>query len=877
MHNKESASIHTQTALLNSLILEWEIEIQNKKNLIIPISPQQVLRIPIAHYSQLGRHQYRGKFFINDAEIDFHEALELLIGKIAREKNISKENTIDFIQRVKDSESNITQILERRGLELNQLPQNFITAEQMLFAGHSLHPTPKGREEFNEWDFIHYSPETKGEFSLSWFEVSSEIFYEKQSRFFNDKEWLFKLFQNDLPGTTIAPGWLPFPMHPWQEKFILELTEIKDYILEGKIRKIGSAKNKWTPTSSLRTLYFKDSEYMLKFSMNVKLTNSIRHLLTRELDRGLQVHEVFNHPKGLEYSAQFPEFSVIHEPVYAGLKGHDGTPLKETLFLARFNPFRKEETAFVLAALTQNHTTFSEAPLTKIIHSLADQENLEVKAAGFLWFKEFLRVAIRPLILAQANFGFLLGSHQQNMIIGLDNFRPVRSYFRDCNGTGFSHLGKNNFSSEIELITEMNGNILPQEVTHYLFGYYVVINSVLGVMSAVTRLNTIAEQDLIQVFQNFLFDLKEENPQDRSFIDYLLHNKELMHKGNFFCTLKKVNENTQENPLAIYVSIPNPFYHEGLPMILEPVTYTPLSLNELFTVSLNNGICEISTSDGKKSYSKIEIQDRKLFIQPEDKSETLLAIQAEFLLGHLNDIQDVEVSGMKAFSRSEFYQRPLLWHHSKEYSCPPEIWTETHGRRHPIRPIPYQGEVYRRYVPSLKKTISFRLITISDLDTFHHWHNQPRVAHFWELNASKEELRSYIEKGLADPHQIPMMVEIDGEPVGYFEMYWVREDRLGPYYDSDIYDRGFHFLIGNRNFLGFKFTDTITKSALHLLYLDEARTKRVMAEPRHDNQKVLKYAEASIGWKKVKTFDFPHKRAVLLENSREAFFQGNAL
>lgn len=36
-----------------------------------------------------------------------------------------------------------------------------------------------------------------------------------------------------------------------------------------------------------------------------------------------------------------------------------------------------------------------------------------------------------------------------------------------------------------------------------------------------------------------------------------------------------------------------------------------------------------------------------------------------------------------------------------------------------------------------------------------------------------------MEKGLKDPHQIPMLVEMDGEPLGYYEMYWVPEDRLG--------------------------------------------------------------------------------------------------
>jgi hypothetical protein len=121
------------------------------------------------------------------------------------------------------------------------------------------------------------------------------------------------------------------------------------------------------------------------------------------------------------------------------------------------------------------------------------------------------------------------------------------------------------------------------------------------------------------------------------------------------------------------------------------------------------------------------------------------------------------------------------------------------------------------------------------------------------------------------------MVTIDGDEVAYFEFYWVKEDRLGPYYDSEAFDRGFHFLVGNKKYLGNKTTDSLIKAVLHFFYIDDPRTRKVMAEPRHDNQKVLKYAEASIGWTKLKEFDFPHKRAALLENRREVFFGGNVL
>ena len=140
---------------------------------------------------------------------------------------------------------------------------------------------------------------------------------------------------------------------------------------------------------------------------------------------------------------------------------------------------------------------------------------------------------------------------------------------------------------------------------------------------------------------------------------------------------------------------------------------------------------------------------------------------------------------------------------------------------------------------------------------------------------SKEKILAYIEKSLKDPHALPTIAECDGVPFGYFELYWTREDRLAPYYESEVWDRGFHFLVGEKSFLGFSNTDAILKSLTHFIYLEDRRTRKIMAEPRSDNQKVLRYLETFVAWKKLYEFDFPHKRSALLECTRERFFTGD--
>jgi acetyl CoA:N6-hydroxylysine acetyl transferase len=330
---------------------------------------------------------------------------------------------------------------------------------------------------------------------------------------------------------------------------------------------------------------------------------------------------------------------------------------------------------------------------------------------------------------------------------------------------------------------------------------------------------------------------------------------------------------------------------------LRVMTYKPLSANLSFFASMNDGVCKIQDEKDRILELKCSSFNDELTMDilrnDQQEDDNLLLVAVEYILGHNSELQKIRINNHTLvknhknilqkyfsldratlkFSRSEFFQLRALWHKERDYDLKIEKWTTSNDRLHPERLNIQSGVLYRRYVPSIEKSLSFRMIDIDgDLDIFHDWHNQPRVANFWELASPKEELRQYIEKSLKDPHTLPMIAECDGVPVGYFEMYWTREDRLAPYYPSEAFDRGFHFLIGNVDFLGFKNTDATLKCLSHFLFLDEIRTRKIMAEPRSDNHKVLKYIETFTAWKKLYEFDFPHKRAALLECTREVFF-----
>lgn len=223
--------------------------------------------------------------------------------------------------------------------------------------------------------------------------------------------------------------------------------------------------------------------------------------------------------------------------------------------------------------------------------------------------------------------------------------------------------------------------------------------------------------------------------------------------------------------------------------------------------------------------------------------------------------------------RRQLLQLPLLWHQDPRPLPYPRLPCPLpDGRIHPERPPLADGVVYDRFDPQLGMRVSFRRVDVDrDLPLFHAWMNELRVAYFWELAEDEARLRAYLERLEADPHTSPLIGCFDGDPAGYFEIYWAKENRLGPYYDAHDYDRGWHGLIGARHHLGLAKTAAWLRGLTHFLFLDDPRTEKVVGEPRVDNAKLLRYADA-LAYDKIKEFDFPHKRAALMHCWRDPFF-----
>jgi acetyl CoA:N6-hydroxylysine acetyl transferase len=202
----------------------------------------------------------------------------------------------------------------------------------------------------------------------------------------------------------------------------------------------------------------------------------------------------------------------------------------------------------------------------------------------------------------------------------------------------------------------------------------------------------------------------------------------------------------------------------------------------------------------------------------------------------------------------------------------PQSHVRSGERWHPLRPAKPQGYVYERFIPWLGQSVALRVPTIAqDLHTLHQWMNDPRVAPFFQETGDLDFQRAYLNGRLADPHMLPLIAEFDRVPFAYMEVYWAQENRLGPYYEAHDYDRGWHVLVGEQAYLGGQFISAWLPSLMHYMFLDEARTQRIVGEPAASHTRQIRNLERS-GFAALKDFEFPHKRATLVMLMREKFF-----
>ncbi len=525
-----------------------------------------------SYRSLFGRHQFNTPIRYQDAQGHSRTInLALAAHVIASEPGIFPQaeprQRHQFTERVQMSVRNMAQAIRARQDDFPRLfgkAIDFAEAEQALLCGHSIHPTPKSREPFTDTDAETYAPEFGNTFTLQWLAIHAARLEGKSgcseltAADFARKVWASENMQDPVPDTHV-----PVPMHPWQWQRLRQYPDIARLIEAGDIIELGQGCKPWRATSSLRAIHAGHSPYMLKFSLSLRLTNSLRTLLPHEMARGLEIPQVRSTPIGREFADRYPAFSVLAEPAFLMLRDAQGEALSESMVLFRENPFRETaaDNCCLLATLTQDHPFGGMARAAQLVARYGERRQLDTASACAEWFEAFMDAVLEPLLIAQADYGLLYGAHQQNLIIRFENELPRAGYFRDCQGSGYSQLGAELLKPHLPNLGSGTENVIDDVMANRLFAYYLIVNSCFGLISALAAAGVSTESHLLSLLRARLEKLQAGPRRDRSCLNYLLEADELWAKGNFHCAIIGLNETTTEDPLAIYHRMPNPLKH----------------------------------------------------------------------------------------------------------------------------------------------------------------------------------------------------------------------------------------------------------------------------------------------------------------------------
>nr|WSX49423.1 iron transporter [Streptomyces sp. NBC_00974] len=529
------------------------------------------LLVAVRYWSTAGWHRF-GPARLEGAPVEAPTLDAVtLAALISREGSAIQGNSApggaDLVGRVADSVHRtaefITDRRQRPTAPAAVATDLFLTAEQSLLLGHPLHPTPKSREGLSEAEVRRYSPELHGSFPLHWLAVAPAALA-------TDSAWTergrpvsaARLLGRMAPGLPLPDGATPLPLHPWQARDLLQRPAVTALRDAGLLHDLGPYGEPWYPTSSIRTVHRPGAPAMLKLSLGLRITNSRRENLRKELHRGIEVHRLLRTGLAEQWQAAHPGFDIVRDPAWVAVDDADGIPVPGLDVLLRHNPFHPGDDALCIAALTAprpwpGRTTMSSR-LAETVARLAATTGRTTSAVSAEWFLRYLDHVVRPVLAFDALAGIALEAHQQNTLVLLDPAGwPVGGRYRDNQGYYFRDSRRAELESRLPGIGDASDTFVSDAVTDERFAYYLGINNVLGLIGAFGSQRLADERVLLAAFRRFLRKAADLGPLPARLLD----SPTLRCKANLLTRLGGLDElvgpvDTQ----SVYVTIANPLH-----------------------------------------------------------------------------------------------------------------------------------------------------------------------------------------------------------------------------------------------------------------------------------------------------------------------------
>ncbi|MCY9434403.1 IucA/IucC family protein [Bacillus haynesii] len=580
---KEIAENATIQSFLNCYLRETGIKTRgiadgSQKTLIVPLKRQQIeLIVPIKYWSKTGRHLFSFPLYYQTTQngkqlpLDYVTLVSLASKELLLQQNRGNAED-EFMLRVILSCRNISRYVEERADDQNELSRDdftFIEAEQSLLLGHLMHPTPKSRQGMKPEEENIFSPELKGEFQLHYFKAHASLVLHDSSTETKAPLVIQEELKNDsmidnawLDEQTADPDFALLPAHPLQARALLAEPYVQQLIDQGLLTYLGAKGRTFTATSSVRTVYSKHSRYMYKFSVPIKITNSLRVNKQKELDRGVEMARLLQTELGQRLKQEFPGFRVITDPAYISIRGENGESGFEVVI--RENPFYEDDrSACLIAGLCQDHAYGKESRLSSVIRGLALKEGRTTEEVSIDWFDKYLSISLEPVLWLFETYGLAIEAHQQNAVIRLKNGYPETFYYRDNQGYYYSESKAGILSNLIEGLSKRSETICSDSVAVERLRYYFFFNHLFGLVNGFGCEGLIREETLLSMIRERL-EKAEQIYGITELTDSLLRFSELPCKANLLTRFYDMDELTGSlETQSRYTSVNNPLLKEA--------------------------------------------------------------------------------------------------------------------------------------------------------------------------------------------------------------------------------------------------------------------------------------------------------------------------
>jgi siderophore synthetase component len=545
---------------------------------------RSTLLVGVRHLSATHRHRFRMPVtMIVAGEKPFAVTLdtvaEMLVGALSAGAAGDAPDATPALRRVRASVENVTAFLDARAAQIDALwsaaPLSFIASEQALLLGHMTHPTPKSRTEMSAAAVAAYSPEHAAQFQLHWLAIDAAIVEHDSATGTPAPELAARLLLDD-PGVDRAALDAALaglgeralvPAHPWELAHLRATSQVVAALLEnGAIVDLGPLGSPVTPTTSLRTVYSAAWPWQLKFSLHVRVTNSQRVTLPKELRRAVEAARLLQTELGARAEQLAPGLVMLQDPAYLAVR-HGGQIIDGLSVLLRDNrwPAGAATDASALTTLCQDHPYGGRSRLGAIVAALAQRGERGEDEVAREWFARYCDVVIAPLLALYLDVGLCMEPHQQNVVLELEEGWPARAVYRDSQGYFHRAAAHDDITAIMPGVGEASESIFAEALADERLVYYPFLNNALGVVNALGVAGCIDERELLNDLRALLERLRERGGRyPATLLDRLLDAPTWPCKANLLTRMNDLDELAGDfASQSVYVTIPNPLREQS--------------------------------------------------------------------------------------------------------------------------------------------------------------------------------------------------------------------------------------------------------------------------------------------------------------------------